>query len=57
MEVLRDMLEQVIVHYCNANNVEVDQIKVYGYFDRIDKKIKYAIKVDVREPGQIMFGA
>jgi hypothetical protein len=56
-EVLQDMLRAVVEDYCKANNVEVHEIRIYGYYSSPLQKVRYAVKVDVRKPGQQMLGA
>lgn len=57
MDVLTDMIRAVVVDFCKANNVEVHEVRLYGYYSNPLGKVCYACKVDVRKPGQQMLGA
>ena len=56
--VLTDVLAYEISKFLEMNpEVELHEVRIYGYYSQVSKKVEIAIKTDVREPGQMFLGA
>lgn len=56
--VLTSMIEDTISEFTRLNpEVEIHEVRIYGSYSQVSKKVEIAIKTDVREPGQMLLGA
>jgi hypothetical protein len=57
-KILRDMIDLTIQKFLEFHpTLEIHEIRIYGSYSPIHKKVEMAIKPDVRESGQMFLGA
>ena len=55
-EELEDKVMEVIKEFQANHKSEIHSVICYAYFSPVSKKVEFALKSDVREPGQLFFG-